>query len=270
MSVKVLHLADVHYCREHKDEVLTSLHYVMDYAKKNAVDLIAAAGDLFDSATLNSANTGFPEFLDAIKGLADQAPLVMIYGTPSHDVDSCLDVFPKLTAKHNITVLEPGQAYYLNNHSGKRLVDTVFSPVMSAAVIFGIPEPRKKFLLADTSVGKDETEEAIREAMRKMCFLLAAKRREYADIPCFVLYHGEVAGSVLQNDQTVERGTGIAITVDDLGASARTITPWDTSTSRNRSGIFQRIMPAALFRKTLASRTRRVSIWLRLMLENIT
>jgi DNA repair exonuclease SbcCD nuclease subunit len=58
--MKIIHLADVHYCREHKDEVLTSLHCVRNYAKKNAADLIAVAGDLFDSATLNSANTGFP------------------------------------------------------------------------------------------------------------------------------------------------------------------------------------------------------------------
>jgi len=35
-------------------------------------------------------------------------------------------------------------------------------------------------------------------------------------LPCIVLYHGEAAGCTLQNDRTVERGTGIAITVDDL------------------------------------------------------
>jgi hypothetical protein len=84
------------------------------------------------------------------------------------------------------------------------------------AVLFGIPEPRKKYLLADTSAGKDETEEAIRAAMHRLCFGLAAKRREYPDIPCFVLYHGEVAGTVYQNDQAIERGTGISITIDDL------------------------------------------------------
>jgi len=52
--------------------------------------------------------------------------------------------------------------------------------------------------------------------MHKMCYLLAAKRREYPDLPCVTLYHGEVAGTALQNDQAVERGTGISITIDDL------------------------------------------------------
>ncbi|MDR2150105.1 MAG: hypothetical protein LBO67_04690 [Spirochaetaceae bacterium] len=87
---------------------------------------------------------------------------------------------------------------------------------MSEAILFGIPEPRKKYLLAGATVGKNETEEVIRDAMHRLCFVLAASRRDYSAIPCFLLYHGDIAGSVLQNDQTVERGTGIAITIDDL------------------------------------------------------
>jgi DNA repair exonuclease SbcCD nuclease subunit len=83
-------------------------------------------------------------------------------------------------------------------------------------LLFGIPEPRKKYLLADTSAGKDETEEAIRNAMRRLCFMLAAKRKDYSSMPCIVLYHGDVAGASLQNDETVERGTGISVTIDDL------------------------------------------------------
>jgi len=104
------------------------------------------------------------------------------------------------------------------NSENARLAEFVGAIKMEhlGAVIFGIPEPRKKYLLANSSAGKNETEETIRDAMRKMCFLLAAKRRVYPDLPCVVLYHGEIAGTTLQNDQTVERGTGISITIDDL------------------------------------------------------
>jgi hypothetical protein len=187
--MKIIHLADVHYCREHKDEVLTSLHCVRNYAKKNAADLIAVAGDLFDSATLNSANTGFPEFLDAIKELADQAPVAMIYGTPSHDVDSCLDVFPKLTAKNNITVLDPGQTYFL----GEGFITTDEGEVKAAidrfeppkAIIFGIPEPRKKYLLADTSTGKNETEEAIRARHAQDVLPAGGKTQRVREYPVY-------------------------------------------------------------------------------------
>jgi predicted phosphodiesterase len=165
MSIKVIHLADIHYSRERKDLVISSLKQVEETAKKNAVDLITIAGDLFDSATLNSANTGFPEFLDAIKGLADQAPLAIIYGTPSHDVDSSLDVFPKITTKYNITILEPGQAYFLYGEEGvfsENDAYRYFENREKSALILGVPEPRKKFLLANQTTSKDESEETIR------------------------------------------------------------------------------------------------------------
>jgi exonuclease SbcC len=153
--------------------------------------------------------------VDAIREIADLAPVAMIYGTPSHDTDGSLEVFRKLTTTYGITILEPGQAYFLVDKkiqkNGEKWVDE-----KTKAILFGIPEPRKKYLLAGEAAGKDETEEAVRDAMRRLCFTLAAKRREYPDIPCVVLYHGEVAGASLQNDQTVERGTGIAITIDDL------------------------------------------------------
>jgi exonuclease SbcC len=220
MSIKIIHLADIHYSRERKDIVLADLSVVKNSAKKNAVDMIAIAGDIFDSATLNTASAGFPEFLDAIKELADLAPVCAVYGTPSHDVDNSLDVFPKLTSKYGITILEPGQAYFLAPNAGgifpESEANRFFNKEDRLALIFGIPEPRKKYLLADISAGKDETEEAIRDAMHRLCFLLAAKRQDYRNLPCVVLYHGDIAGSVLQNDQTVERGTGIAITVDEL------------------------------------------------------
>jgi exonuclease SbcC len=165
---------------------------------------------------LNTEGSGFNRFIDAIRDIADIAPVAMIYGTPAHDTDGSLEVFRKITCRYGITILEPGQPYFLTELNGRAKIVQEIPGISGKAIIFGIPEPRKKYLLAETSAGKDETEEAIRAAMHKMCYLLAAKRREYADIPCFVLYHGEVAGTVYQNDQTIERGTGIAITVDDL------------------------------------------------------
>jgi DNA repair exonuclease SbcCD nuclease subunit len=165
---------------------------------------------------LNTEASGFNRFVEAIRNIADLAPVAAIYGTPSHDTDGSLEVFRKLACKYSITILEPGQPYFLAELNGRAKIVQEIPGVTGKAIIFGIPEPRKKYLLAETSAGKDETEEAIRSAMHRMCFMLAAKRQEYPDIPCFVLYHGEVAGTVYQNDQTIERGTGISITIDDL------------------------------------------------------
>lgn len=210
--MKIAHISDLHCCKEHQDEALKSLEFLLDEIKKNPVDLVAIAGDTWDASMLNTESSGFNDFVTSIQNLADAAPVVMIYGTPSHDTDGSLEVFRKIKAKNTITILEAAKPYFLEN--GK-VVETSTAP---EALIFGIPEPRKKYLLANATAGKDETEGAIRDAMQKVCFLLASIRREYSNIPCVMLYHGDIAGSSLQNDRTIERGTGIAISVDELSS----------------------------------------------------
>lgn len=210
--MRIAHIADLHCCKEHQKEALESLDEICLSLTTNPVDLIAIAGDTWDASMLNTEASGFNDFVGRIQNLATFAPVVMIYGTPSHDTDGSLEVFRKIKAKNAITILEVAKPYFLEN--GK-IVETSTSP---EALIFGIPEPRKKYLLVNATVGKEETESAIRDAMQKICFLLAAKRREFPDIPCVMLYHGDIAGSSLQNDRTIERGTGIAISIDDLAS----------------------------------------------------
>lgn len=210
--MRIAHIADLHCCKEHQKEALESLDEICLSLTTNPVDLIAVAGDTWDASMLNTEASGFNDFVARIQNLATFAPVVMIYGTPSHDTDGSLEVFRKIRAKNAITILEAAKPYFLEN--GK-IVETSTAP---EALIFGIPEPRKKYLLVNATVGKEETESAIRDAMQKLCFLLAAKRREFPDIPCVMLYHGDIAGSSLQNDRTIERGTGIAISIDDLAS----------------------------------------------------
>lgn len=210
--MRIAHIADLHCCKEHQKEALESLAEICQSLTANPVDLIAVAGDTWDASMLNTEASGFNDFVARIQNLATFAPVVMIYGTPSHDTDGSLEVFRKIRAKNAITILEAAKPYFLEN--GK-VVETSTAP---EALIFGIPEPRKKYLLANVTTGKEETESAIRDAMQKLCFLLAAKRREFPDIPCVMLYHGDIAGRSLQNDRTIERGTGIAISIDDLAS----------------------------------------------------
>ena len=210
--MRIAHIADLHCCKEHQREALTSLDFLEKKLKENPVDLIAIAGDTWDASMLNTEASGFNDFVNAIQSLADIAPIAMIYGTPSHDTDGSLEVFRKIKARHSITILEAAKPYFLKDGE---ITDNATG---AAALIFGIPEPRKKYLLANSTAGKEEIESAIRDAMQKVCFLLAAKRREFPDLPCVMLYHGDIAGSSLQNDRTIERGTGIAISIDELSS----------------------------------------------------
>ena len=212
--MKIAHIADLHCAKEHQKAAMRSLRFLAEHIKKAPVDLVAVAGDTWDASMLNTEASGFNGFIDAIRDIADEAPVAMIYGTPSHDTDGSLEVFRKINSKHTITILAPAQSYLLEN--GAVVADDGQPHPNAKAVIVGVPEPRKKYLLANGTAGKDETEALLRDSMQKLCFLLAAKRRDRAFLPCVMLYHGDVAGCSLQNDRTVERGTGIAISVDDL------------------------------------------------------
>lgn len=217
--IRVAHIADLHCCKEHQEEALKSLEFLVQSIKKSPVDLVAIAGDTWDASMLNTEASGFNGFIDAIRNIADEAPVAMIYGTPSHDTDGSLEVFRKINSRHSITVLEPAQSYLLlkaGDEDAEIVPDNGGVQPCAKAVIIGVPEPRKKYLLSNGAAGKEETEALLRDSMQKLCFMLAAKRRERAYLPCVMLYHGDVAGCSLQNDRTIERGTGIAITIDDL------------------------------------------------------
>lgn len=216
--IRIAHIADLHCCREHQAEAMKSLFYFAEVIKKSPVDLVVIAGDTWDASMLNTEASGFNGFVDAIRNIADEAPVAMIYGTPSHDTDGSLEVFRKINSNHSITVLEPAQSYLLegDGDDAEIVPDNGGVHPSAKAVILGVPEPRKKYLLANATAGKDELEAALRDSMQKLCFLLAAKRKERAYLPCVMLYHGDVAGCSLQNDRTIERGTGLSITIDDL------------------------------------------------------
>lgn len=211
--MRILHTADIHACKEHEAEVMKSLGEINSYIDENPVDLTAIAGDWWDATVQNTAQGGLDRFLGQLQKIADKTPVVMVEGTPSHDVDGSLDVIKRIQSKKGITILEPGVPYFL---MAEKVVtrENLFRD--ASLLILGIPEPRKKYLLVNGTAGKSDTEEAVRAAMHQLCFQLAAIRKQYACLPCLVVYHGEIAGTTLQNDQTVERGTGIAITIDDL------------------------------------------------------
>jgi DNA repair exonuclease SbcCD ATPase subunit/predicted MPP superfamily phosphohydrolase len=208
--MKIAHISDLHGSKEHLKEYVTSMDEFNAANAADPPDLITISGDTYDASMLNTESSGFDIVNGEIQKSGNIAPVVMVEGTPSHDVDGSLDVFKRMESKYGITVLEPGIPYFLANCR----VST--SPDGAELLILGIPEPRKKYLLANGTAGKDETDEAVRNAMHLLCFQLAAIRAQYKDLPCLVVYHGDVAGTTLQNNETIERGTGIAITIDEL------------------------------------------------------
>jgi len=207
--LKLNHGADLHYRRERAADVFASLD-VID-ANSDDADLTILAGDLYDSPVQNTGASQFPEYLTRIARIAKKAPIVMVQGSPGHDSDGSLDVFEQISDR--ITVLKMGKAYFLgkgNDFCGIREYDAKDPDFdyqrFSSALILGMPEPQKKHLLAaDSDITLDQ-------AVRAILLGYAAIRAKYHDLPCILVYHGQVRGARMANGEPCEGG----VSIDDL------------------------------------------------------
>ena len=209
MSIRFIHLADVHYDRENQDVAAKSLEAVIEAGRAHKVHFFALAGDLFNRGIANSEAGGLPRLLDLIQRMLDVAPIYAVAGTPTHDLHGCYEPFLSLGSEHDY-------GFYLVG-PGEHEVD--FEPSNSfpppCALILGCPEPGKEWFLAGSpGIGKEEADKKVIEGMRGILLGLGAKRAEHRDLPCVFLYHGGVAGASMCNGQLVEGG--ITIGREDL------------------------------------------------------
>ena len=213
--MKIIHTADIHAGRKNWAETCKSLDVIEQRGREVGVDLFAIAGDLADGPLQNTERDVFDALCGRIQRLADIAPVAIIYGTPSHDAPGSLEVFEKLAAKFSIVILRPGRKYFL---ADGEIWGKLHQGMVAKAILFGVPEPNKKWLLADAeATGKDASDEAVRGAMRNLLLGLGGMRREHADLPCVLLYHGQVSGA--RTGTGYEAGSGIAVSRDDLAAA---------------------------------------------------
>ncbi len=218
-QVKIIHLSDVHFRPDKKEEALISLRTVIEKGREEQIDLFAIAGDLFDRALQNTTNSGLPELQRTMQQMMDVAPVVAVTGTPTHDIMGCYDVLQETQAEHGFTVLDPHHKYLLvgNEVFSDRVEDYYFDdrPCRGKLLILGCPEPSKEWFLKDKRMGREEANAAIIDGMRSLLLGMGVKRREHPDIPCLFVYHGNVEGATMCNEQVIRSGE-ITIGRDDL------------------------------------------------------
>ena len=212
--MKILHATDLHLRASRSQESLEAVDAIRTIAEENQIDLIALSGDTWDGPIQNTAGSYFPVFVERIRKLAGIAPVVMIYGTPSHDTEGSLEVFEQVQSGYGITILQPGMEYYLSDLYAQEGWE---NPDVGELLIYGVPEPSKKWI-AKWSDNKEAAEAGGRQAMRNLFLGLAAKRREHADLPCLLLYHGEIAGASTSTGYESEKNTNLVVTREDLEA----------------------------------------------------
>jgi len=214
--VKLIHFADLHYSKETQAQALSSLDTI--YEQGDNIDLFAIAGDLFDRAVTNTDSSGLPMLQRSIQRLQDQAPVVAVSGTPTHDIPGCYDILTETRAKHSFVLLEPSCYYLLlgNGIIAREPMTDIGHAADERLLIMGCPEPSKSWFLAGRNgLSADEATQAVIDGMRKLFLGFGAVRKEFPNIPCLFLYHGQVKGASLCSGQTLPMG-GIAVGADDL------------------------------------------------------
>lgn len=219
--MKIIHFADVHYCREYKDMALASLRVLLETGKRERIDLWALPGDLFERGIQNSDRDGFGELLDIIRQMLDLAPMVCVQGTMTHDVVGCYDVLTRISALHQFILLQPGKTYRLTtgeDHDENPITfvhDEDTGNDSGDLLILGMPEPSKAWLLAgENGIGKDEANAKIKQGLRDILLGYGAVRKNNPSIPCLMLYHGLVDGASTSTGQALTGDIGISR--DDL------------------------------------------------------
>jgi exonuclease SbcC len=215
--MKLLHAADLHARRESSREFLISCESIMNAARKHDVSLIALSGDIWHGPTQNSAGSLFPNFVEAIRSLGDIAPVAMIYGTPSHDVEGSLEIFETQECEHGIKILRPGVAYILKQGKIEELNGD--NEEEAELLLFGIPEPSKRWIVGATvEHGSKDADLAAREAFRMLCIATGCMRERYPHLPAIVLAHGQVEGAKTSSNRILGTGDGLHFTKDNLKA----------------------------------------------------
>jgi len=103
--IRVLHIADIHYCPKHFKWVDLAMTHAVDTGIAEGCDLAIIAGDSFDHA-IGTHEPAFSAFVRQVVRLASVMPVVVLQGTHSHDRPGTLDVLKAIPAQHQIIVAD--------------------------------------------------------------------------------------------------------------------------------------------------------------------
>lgn len=103
--MKVLHIADVHYCPKHFKWADLAMTNAVDTGMAQGCDLAIIAGDSFDHG-LSTHEPAFTAYVRQVVRLAGAMPVLVLQGTHSHDRPGSLDVLKAIPTPNQIIVAD--------------------------------------------------------------------------------------------------------------------------------------------------------------------
>ena len=212
--IKVLSTADIHFHRDYLKQFKISANKFIDTVEEEKPDLIILAGDIGDRSIANTGNSEFPELTGFIQELLYYAPVVTVQGTRSHDIPGSLEIFEQLSGNNHFKILKPGKFYALETNGQCIEMPTPEVDEYTEAILVGIPEPNKAWLLSNSDRTGEEARKAAEEALRGLLTLIAAGLQDL-EVPKIGVFHGSVTGAKISDAQALPSG-GIELTPSGL------------------------------------------------------
>lgn len=187
--MKILHTADWHADYNYP-EFEKQVNFIIDYIKKNNIDLVLHAGDLFNGRIY--ADKLYNKIIGKVQEIADLCDFMIVYGTPSHDYRGSLDSLEQLKTENRITVFD------------KLYEPMLFTDTIDRVIIVPLPWPAKYRLLDN-----EELKLPILEQNKlydvKFKKWLKDKREKYNNkkYPVILLAHLQLIGAIPSKHQDI-------------------------------------------------------------------
>jgi DNA repair exonuclease SbcCD nuclease subunit len=205
--MKVLHCADLHCRDKNIEEIENCLNFLCEKAPGS--DLVAIAGDCFDSRDIKLDSRAAKLMIKTVSALADIAPVVIVKGTESHD-GNAPEVLQYAKGIYDIVVAT--RPMQVKMYGGRIMLSDVKNLINEPdAILTLIPQPTKQYY----NQGDIQTSnEAISQGMTGLFAGFGAQAAEYT-CPHILIYHGSISGAKLSNAQTLT-GMDIEASTDQL------------------------------------------------------
>jgi DNA repair exonuclease SbcCD nuclease subunit len=222
MSIKILHLADIHCNDRDIDEVSRCMTKVISTAREEAVDLIVIAGDIFDSRDIKLDSQSALFIIGAISILANIAPVAIVMGTPSHD-GKAPAVLEHVRGDYPVIVAsKPEQFFLLGSRAiidERWLADiggavSLPDSVKVLAVLTLIPTPTKQFFQGSQGSDIKTGDMEIAQAMNALFAGFGATASQF-ECPHILVGHWNTTGSLISETQILT-GVDIEISPDAM------------------------------------------------------
>lgn len=182
--MKILHLADIHAREKDIEEIEKCLGFMLDNAVEEEVDLAVIAGDCFDSRDIKLDSQSAKLIIKTVSELANQCPVLIVLGTPSHD-GTAPEILNYAQGAHKIVVASKPDQINIRNE----------------VIVSLVPQPTKQFFQTQSGIAGSNVE--ITQAMNGLFMGMGARASEHPDVPHILVGHWNVAGSKLSTGQVL-------------------------------------------------------------------